>query len=66
MMKTARILFVLSGLVMLGACTTMPGEAKYPSGYDRPDTNGDIYAKPDSVFGKGGLCCRPESFLYNL
>jgi hypothetical protein len=31
------------------------GEAKYPTGADRPDTGGDIYAKPESIFGKGGL-----------
>lgn len=30
-------------------------EAKYPTGADRPDTGGDIYAKPESIFGKGGL-----------
>jgi len=31
------------------------GEAKFPTGADRSTTDGDIYAKPDSVFGKGGL-----------
>lgn len=30
-------------------------EAKYPTGYDRNATGGDIYAKPSSVFGKDGV-----------
>lgn len=45
-------------LVTLAACSSLPEtEAKYPTGADRPTiaNPNDIYAKPDSIFGKGGL-----------
>ena len=41
--------------VTLAACESYKGEAKYPSGYDRTLTGGDIYGEKESVFGKGGL-----------
>lgn len=48
------------GLLGVAACSTpeLPqGEAKYPTGADRNTVSNpnDIYAKPDSIFGKGGL-----------
>jgi hypothetical protein len=46
--------FAALGLAMTG-CSKVQTEAKYPTGYDRPQTGGDIYAKPDSIFGKDGL-----------
>ncbi len=44
-------------LTGLTACTgnVIETEAKYPTGYDRPQTDGDIYAKGPSIFGKGGI-----------
>lgn len=53
----SKILFVSLGAVIgLSACSGAPkGEAKYPTGADRSATEGDIYAKPDSIFGKDGL-----------
>lgn len=41
----------------LVACsgTDVTKEAKYPTGADRATTGGDIYAKPQSIFGSGGL-----------
>lgn len=41
----------------LSACGGAPieTEAKYPTGADRASTNGDIYAKPQGIFGSGGL-----------
>lgn len=43
--------------ISLNGCSnpSIGGEAKYPTGADRAGTGGDIYAKPESVFGKGGL-----------
>ena len=53
----SKVLFLcLMGTVGLSACSKVPkGEAKYPTGLDRASTDGDIYAKPDSIFGKDGL-----------
>lgn len=46
-------------VLALAACGSLPkGEAKYPTGASRSATPGgqnDIYSKPESVFGKGGL-----------
>lgn len=44
-------------LATLAACGSVPeGEAKYPTGMDRNTVaTNDIYAQPDSIFGKGGL-----------
>lgn len=44
-------LFVLAGCGTEGIKT----EARYPTGLDRGQTGGDIYAKPDTIFGKQGL-----------
>ena len=43
-------------LILFGtACSTdLGGEAKYPTGAERSD-NPDIYKKPDTIFGDGGL-----------
>jgi len=48
---------VLVLVTALGACGSLPqGEAKYPTGAQRSGTNAnDIYSKPDSIFGEGGL-----------
>ncbi len=64
-MKNNRIFsyVVLAGLLAtagfsLNGCSnpSIGGEAKYPTGADRSTVpDGDIYAKPDSIFGKGGL-----------
>jgi len=44
-------------LVSLSACGSdkIQSEAKYPTGYDRNATQGKIYEKPKSIFGKDGL-----------
>lgn len=39
----------------LSACESVETEPKYPTGYERTQTGGDIYAKPDSIFGPEGL-----------
>jgi len=51
------ILPVLALSVMMAGCSALPqGEAKYPTGAQRTGTDqNDIYSKPDSVFGEGGL-----------
>jgi hypothetical protein len=59
MMSFARI-FVMATLLCaaifaITSCDTYRGEAKYPTGHDRTTTGGDIYAKRESIFGKGGL-----------
>lgn len=58
MIKTTKIAFLCSTLalsaMLLQGCGT-GGEAKYPTGARRASTSGDIYEKPDSIFGEGGL-----------
>ncbi len=47
-------LFIISMAFALTACeTSVKREARYPTGADRASTGGDIYAKPDTVWGKG-------------
>ena len=52
-----RVYFLSTALIAvtfgLGACAK--GEAKYPTGADRAATGGDIYADPNSIFGRDGL-----------
>lgn len=51
-----RICLFICLLTALTACNSLPqGEAQYPTGADRASTSGDIYAEPESIFGKGGL-----------
>ena len=53
--------FILCALSMatfaLSACGSdkIQTEAKYPTGYDRNTTGGDIYGERESIFGEGGL-----------
>lgn len=58
-MKTERITLVaVMALFALSACSGIKGgEAKYPTGADRAATGGNnnIYEKPQSIFGEGGL-----------
>ena len=58
-MKKSRF-FLLSTLAAsalgLAACGGgIQKEAKYPTGADRASTGGNIYEKPKSIFGPGGL-----------
>lgn len=53
---------VVAGLITgcalsLAACSgkKIQSEAKYPTGADRSATGDDIYAEPESIFGKDGL-----------
>lgn len=39
----------------LAGCSGIESKAQYPTGADRGATDGDIYAKPESIFGSGGL-----------
>lgn len=45
----------LSALTACGMGAGVTSEAKYPTGADRASTGGDIYAKPQSIFGEGGI-----------
>ena len=47
---------IISSALILSACTNTQGEAKYPTGYDRTETGGDIYAKRQSIMGDHGFC----------
>ncbi|MGB4107489.1 MAG: DUF3576 domain-containing protein [Alphaproteobacteria bacterium] len=62
--KNNAALAVLFSLILsfgLAACgKTVETEAKYPTGLDRPETGGDIYEKPKSIFGKGGMFGRSD------
>lgn len=56
--KYFAVLLAVSALGLTSACGSddLATEAKYPTGADRASTGADnIYAKPDSVFGKDGL-----------
>jgi hypothetical protein len=64
MISIKNTLFALISITLLAGCssfTTNPdlgGEAKYPTGAGKEETPGgqnDIYSKPDSIFGKGGI-----------
>lgn len=55
-MKHVQLLVLTMALILgITACSGVKREAKYPTGADRPDTGGDIYAKPTSVFNNGGI-----------
>lgn len=46
----------LAALIALPSCSGIKSEAKYPTGMNRSATgDNNIYAKPESVFGKDGL-----------
>lgn len=55
--KSSKILIILIFISSLGlsACGGVKTEAQYPTGAERSSTGSNIYAKPQSVFGKGGL-----------
>lgn len=59
MSRAVRFLMLFSTLtlsaIFISSCDSYRGEAKYPSGYDRTTTGGDIYGERQSIFGKGGL-----------
>jgi hypothetical protein len=66
-MKNSRFIGLLFIILTIGATLgltacgdTVKSEAKYPTGYDRPSTGGDIYAKSPSIFGTGGLFGRAK------
>lgn len=63
-MKNNKLLAVLFSVLLsfgLAACgQTVETKAQYPTGLDRPETGGDIYAKPSSIFGKGGMFGRAD------
>ncbi len=49
------MLLSVTTVLGLGGCSHLPeGEAKYPTGANRQASE-DIYKKPDSIFGAGGL-----------
>ena len=48
------VLCCFLGMSLTG-CESVETEAKYPTGIERANTGGDIYAKPDSIFGPDGL-----------
>jgi hypothetical protein len=50
-----QIILPLMLLSLMTACSSFQGEAKFPTGADRGTTGNDIYEKPESVFGAGGL-----------
>ncbi len=59
MTKNHRMLILATllpaSLFAISACESYKGDAKYPTGLDRTTTNGDIYGKKESLFGKDGL-----------
>ena len=55
--RTFLVLILMAGTTLsLPACSALKkGEAKYPTGLDRTETEEDIYGKKESIFGKDGL-----------
>jgi len=53
MTKYLPLILLSFALIPLSACGK--GEAKYPTGADRAATGGDIYAKPEGIFGGDGI-----------
>lgn len=51
---TSTLMVVALGLSGCGG-SSVQKEAKYPTGADRTATDGDIYAKPKSIFGSDGI-----------
>ena len=49
------LIVLLSLSLGLAACAGAKKEARYPTGADRSATGSDIYSKPQSIFGAGGL-----------
>lgn len=49
------VMLLLASVVFITSCDKYRGEAKYPTGYDRTTTDGDIYGERQSIFGEGGL-----------
>ncbi len=57
-----RFLIVSLCVLTFAACSALPeGEAKYPTGADRDTGTNNIYDKPESVFGDGGLLGKSKS-----
>jgi len=48
------IMFVMT-IALAGCGMFSGGEEKYPTGANRSTTNGDVYAKPKSIFGEDGI-----------
>ena len=53
--RLSGLVLISSSLLALSGCSSTNTEAKYPTGANRSSTNDDIYAKPDSIFGEGGI-----------
>ncbi len=54
-LRTVLLALLALPLLVITACESYKGEAKYPTGHDRTTTGGDIYAERESIFGKDGL-----------
>ncbi len=61
-LTTITLCLCITTTLFLTGCSGVKSEAKYPTGYDRTLTDGDIYAKPGSIFGDegGGLFGRSK------
>lgn len=55
MKKITAFSLIALPILLLTACEGVKSEAKYPSGYDRPNTGDDIYAERKTIFGDDGL-----------
>ncbi len=55
MNRLFKVAIMLISVAGLAACGSWGGEEKYPTGAERSTTGGDIYAKPESIFGEDGL-----------
>ena len=52
-MSIKSFLLLLVPILLLGACgSAVKTEAKYPTGADRSSTGNDIYAEPETIWGK--------------
>ena len=54
-LKLLTLNLICGSMLALAACGSVESEAKYPTGMDRGSDSNDIYSKPESIFGDGGL-----------
>lgn len=55
MRLTFSLIVLLMFPVFLAGCESIESEAKYPTGYDRNMTGGDVYGEKESIVGDRGL-----------
>ncbi len=53
MIKVLNFILMCSAMGLMAGCSDIKWEARYPTGYDRTETHGDIYAPRDTIWKHG-------------